>query len=434
VIATGRVRVLRAPPIRVVATFALWLPPAVLSPIAPARRRSFFMPASSRHLWVLRALAVVAAVGLALLGSTLTATSSGDLSGQIAAKKSAAGTLRGQIAAENARIQKTAGGVAAEQARLNTLQTELDARSAQLRSVQTQLIAARDHLVALENRLRVSSKALAANLVAAYEGNNPNIVSVILQAHGFSDLLEKLSFMQRIGHQDAQIVGSTRNARAAVAREATRLATLETRDRRLTDQILGQRNQVAAIHAALLSEQIRQVSARNGKASELNGLTSQLKTLEAKAAKQAALAARTQNAVVPGGIAIDTGGMVQPPAGAPPQVAQVIAAGNAIATLPYIWGGGHGSFQASGYDCSGSVSYALAAAGLLSSPLDSTGFESWGAPGPGRWITVYANAGHAWMTVAGWRFDTVALAETGTRWSQTMAGTSGFVVRHPPGL
>ena len=90
-----------------------------------------------------------------------------------------------------------------------------------------------------------------------------------------------------------------------------------------------------------------------------------------------------------------------------------MAAGNAIATLPYIWGGGHGSFQASGYDCSGSVSYALAAAGLLSSPLDSTGFESWGAPGPGQWITVYANAGHAFMVVAGWRFDTVALSPGG---------------------
>ena len=126
--------------------------------------------------------------------------------------------------------------------------------------------------------------------------------------------------------------------------------------------------------------------------------------------------------------------MVQPPPGAPAAVAQVIAAGNAIATLPYIWGGGHGSFHASGYDCSGSVSYALAAAGLLSSPLDSTGFESWGEPGPGKWITVYANAGHAFMVVAGWRFDTVALAEGGTRWSQSMARTAGFVARHPAGL
>jgi hypothetical protein len=134
------------------------------------------------------------------------------------------------------------------------------------------------------------------------------------------------------------------------------------------------------------------------------------------------------------GFPVDPNGQVQAPAGAPLQVKEVIAAGNAIATLPYIWGGGHGSFQSSGYDCSGSVSYALAAAGLLSSPLDSTGFESWGLPGPGRWITVYANADHAWMVVAGWRFDTVALAETGTRWAQGGGEFGGMVERHPPGL
>jgi hypothetical protein len=126
--------------------------------------------------------------------------------------------------------------------------------------------------------------------------------------------------------------------------------------------------------------------------------------------------------------------MAQPPPGAPAAVAQVMAAGNAIATLPYLYGGGHGSFHADAYDCSGSVSYALAAAGLVSSPLDSTGFESWGEPGPGRWITVYANAGHAFMVVAGWRFDTVALASGGTRWTRTPGATAGFVARHPPGL
>jgi peptidoglycan hydrolase CwlO-like protein len=393
------------------------------------------LPAASRRSWIVPVfLATTAVAAFALLGSALTASSSGDLSGQISAKKSAADALRSQIAAENARIGRTADGVAAEQSRLNGLQAQLDQRSAELRSVQTQLVAARDHLVALENRLQLASRALAANLVAAYEGDKPDMVSVLLQAHGFNDLLERLNFLNRIGHEDAQIVSDTKNARAAVAAQTTRLAALEERDRKLTEQILAQRNQVAAIHAALLSEQIRQVSARNSKASQLHDLTAQLHGLEARAARQAAIAARTQNVSVPGGIAVDTGGMVKPPAGAPPQVAQVIAAGNAIATLPYIWGGGHGSFQASGYDCSGSVSYALAAAGLLSSPLDSTGFESWGDPGPGRWITVYANAGHAFMVVAGWRFDTVALAETGTRWSQTMASTAGFVARHPPGL
>jgi hypothetical protein len=112
----------------------------------------------------------------------------------------------------------------------------------------------------------------------------------------------------------------------------------------------------------------------------------------------------------------------------------VIAAGNAIAGLPYLYGGGHGSFRANAYDCSGSVSYALAAAGLLSSPLDSTGFMSWGQPGPGKWITVYANAGHAFMVVAGWRFDTSALSGGGTRWTRAMRDTGGFVARHPAGL
>jgi hypothetical protein len=111
-----------------------------------------------------------------------------------------------------------------------------------------------------------------------------------------------------------------------------------------------------------------------------------------------------------------------------------MAAGNAIATLPYLYGGGHGSFHADAYDCSGSVSYALAAAGLVSSPLDSTQFESWGEPGQGRWITVYANAGHAFMVVAGWRFDTGALASGGTRWTRTPGSTAGFVARHPAGL
>src|SRR5207237_7586865 len=118
----------------------------------------------------------------------------------------------------------------------------------------------------------------------------------------------------------------------------------------------------------------------------------------------------------------------------PPAVAQVMAAGNAIATLPYLYGGGHGSFHANAYDCSGSVSYALAAAGLVTSPLDSTAFESWGEPGPGRWITVYANPGHAFMVVAGWRFDTGALAADGTRWSRALRSTAGFGPRPPPGL
>ncbi|HEX5853354.1 MAG TPA: peptidoglycan-binding protein [Solirubrobacteraceae bacterium] len=115
-------------------------------------------------------------------------------------------------------------------------------------------------------------------------------------------------------------------------------------------------------------------------------------------------------------------------------VARVIAAGDEIATRPYVWGGGHGSFQSVGYDCSGSVSYALHGAGLLSSPEDSGSLESYGEAGPGRHITIYANSGHAFMVVDGKRFDTIALKATGTRWSSSMSSTSGYVARHPAGL
>ncbi len=115
-------------------------------------------------------------------------------------------------------------------------------------------------------------------------------------------------------------------------------------------------------------------------------------------------------------------------------VARVIAAADEIATRPYVYGGGHGSFNSYGYDCSGSVSYALHGGGLLSSPEDSSELESYGDPGPGQHITIYANAEHAWMTIDGRRFDTVAQQESGSRWSDSMASTGGYVVRHPPGL
>jgi peptidoglycan hydrolase-like protein with peptidoglycan-binding domain len=119
--------------------------------------------------------------------------------------------------------------------------------------------------------------------------------------------------------------------------------------------------------------------------------------------------------------------------GMPAAITRAISAANAIATKPYRYGGGHGSFNDSGYDCSGSVSYVLHAAGVLSSPLDSTGFMSYGKPGPGRWITIYANSGHVFMTINGRRFDTGYGGED-NRWAGGSRPTAGFVVRHPPGL
>jgi cell wall-associated NlpC family hydrolase len=131
---------------------------------------------------------------------------------------------------------------------------------------------------------------------------------------------------------------------------------------------------------------------------------------------------------------ITNDGLAVAPADAPEAVEQVIAAGNEIAKKPYKYGGGHGDWNDSGYDCSGSVSYALHGAGLLNHPKDSGELMGWRFSGRGEWITVYANSGHVYMKVAGLRFDTSGLDEDGTRWHDTRATREGYAVRHPRDL
>ena len=129
-------------------------------------------------------------------------------------------------------------------------------------------------------------------------------------------------------------------------------------------------------------------------------------------------------------------GVALPPLEAPPEIRAVIEAGNTIARTPYKWGGGHGKWQDTGYDCSGSVSYTLAAAGLLDGPLASGPLMRWGRPGPGKWLTIYSNPGHVWLVVAGVRFDTSAAnrGKTGSRFTNEMRPTGGYTARHWPGL
>ena len=185
------------------------------------------------------------------------------------------------------------------------------------------------------------------------------------------------------------------------------------------------RRRSRAQHAQIQQQQSALVAARNARQGVLDALLAKEQQIQGDLSDIPAPAGRAT---------LDSTGMRSRPSNAPLAVRAVIEAANQINDLPYIWGGGHGSFTSSGYDCSGAVSFALHGGGLLSSPLDSTGFEVWGSPGGGNWITVFANSGHAWAMIAGLRWDTGGPGGDGPRWSTVLnENTADFVARHPAG-
>jgi len=137
---------------------------------------------------------------------------------------------------------------------------------------------------------------------------------------------------------------------------------------------------------------------------------------------------------VPGDVGVIRDDIAYAPENAPLAVQQAIWAANKLRNKPYIYGGGHRSFRSRGYDCSGTVSFALHGGGLLDSPLDSSGFMKWGLPGTGRWITTYANPNHMYVIIAGLRLDTGSGGEKGPRWRTTPRPPGNFIARHPAGL
>jgi hypothetical protein len=163
----------------------------------------------------------------------------------------------------------------------------------------------------------------------------------------------------------------------------------------------------------------------------------------ALAALLVVLPTRAQAQISTGGVAyapiapaatVGPDGLAVAPAGAPAAVVALIEAGNRIADLPYRYGGGHDAWDDTAYDCSGSVSFALHGADLLDAPLDSGSLARWGLAGAGTWLTIYANASHTYLVVAGLRFDTSGRARAGSRWQAAPRSARGFRVRHPVGL
>src|SRR4051794_11881685 len=369
-----------------------------------------------------------------LLGGSVPAHGQGSL-------RDAAKRLKSAVAAEQERIAATRAGLADATNRLAVLDARVAKRNAQLDSTQNELVRARVHLTRLERKQAAAEALLARNLRASYMDGEPTFVTVVLDSHGFADLIDRFEYARRVARRNASVLGATKQARADVQHETVRLKKLRTTYVALAREAAADRDRADAIRTALLQREQAQLKVRNGTAAKLASVQGRIAAIERRqaAAARAARAAASAARQAPRPVATSSGGgggggsSASGGGGGGDVVARVVAAANEIASTPYVWGGGHGG-ASGGYDCSGSISYALAAGGLLPAPLASTGLEGWGEPGRGSRITVYATAGHAFMVVDGRRYDTSALSGGGTRWTSAMRSPAGFVGRHPPGL
>jgi cell wall-associated NlpC family hydrolase len=371
---------------------------------------------------ILLLLPALVAAGAVLAATTRPAAGQASLESE----QAAAERLRDAVAAESARIAQTRDGLADAERRLAALDARVERREAELQETQEDLVHERIRLTTLQRREAAAKRELAANLVESYKSGRPQLVTIVFSSTSFGDLFDRLEFLKRESESNAKIVERTRVAKAETAEQAANLERLRTRYSQLAKAAVADRDEANVVRNALLDRQAAQLARLSGAQNRLAAVRGRIRRIQRE---QAAAARRAASALS----ATQEAPPAPPPGGGGDVVGRVIAAANEIATTPYVWGGGHGG-ASGGYDCSGSISYALAAGGLLSSPLDSTGFMSWGEPGPGRRITVYANSGHAFMIVDGRRFDTSALSGGGTRWTSAGRSTAGFVARHPPGL
>ncbi|HWE10921.1 MAG TPA: hypothetical protein VG325_16345 [Solirubrobacteraceae bacterium] len=286
-------------------------------------------------LTALVVLAILAATAITgLTPPPARAASTGQLQQQIANGHRRISSLSGAVASDTRRVNQLNRAVAAMAAKLSRLQSDLTTNLAQLYALRSQLSAAQARLKRLEATQVADEQVLAAQLVGTYEGGQPNIVEVVLQSTGFNDLLERLSFVQRIGRQDARIAASVKAARTAVAAQAVKLGTLSARRQRLAERILAERNGVARDKLSLVSQQLTAARSRESQAgqlasarSQVSSLTAQLTRLQAaqRAAAQRAAAQRaaaqsqqSQSAVQGSGSGGGGGGGgSQPPAAAP---------------------------------------------------------------------------------------------------------------------
>ncbi len=367
--------------------------------------------------------AVALLAGMALAGLVVVAASrvpsaraagSRRLQQRIARGKARVSSLSGTVASDTRRVQQLTGAVAATAARLNALQRDLSAKLTQLYRLRAELDAAQTRLRHLEATEAADEQVLAAQLVGTYEGGQPNLVEVVLESRGFNDLLERLNFVQRIGHQDARIAADVKAARRAVAAQAVRLGALSARQQQVAQQILSERNSVGRAKLSLVSQELAAARARSSHAGQLAGARAQVASLSAqlmrlvaaqRAAAQRAAAQRAAQSQ-PSSSATPSSGTSQPPAPVPS--APVTVSGGftfpmpkADASPPATWSLDDGvDVSAPGGTpelavCSGTVvlhgigGFGPSAPVLhCDSPLSGYDYVYYGHAGPGNWTPI----------------------------------------------
>ena len=334
------------------------------------------------------------------------------------------GSLQSQIDAQNAQINALIGQESALRQKVASVQAELDRRQAQLDQANAQLNAERAHLKEIRARLQAAIDSLKQLLVGIYKSSDPDTLSVVLESDSWEDLLAQSEYLDRIQNYDEAVVTRVTDLRGEIEDTVATLRDEQERIKDARDEVASRRQELAASEQQLASQHSQLVAARAERAANLDALQARESNLEDELGTS-----------IPGPgerATLASNGDAIAPADAPLVVKAVIEGANAINDTPYVWGGGHGSFESSGYDCSGSVSFALHNGGLLSSPLDSGGLTAWGSPGEGNWITVFANDGHVYMYVAGLRFDT--RGGNGPRWHSEIVSDAGYIPRHPSGF
>lgn len=315
------------------------------------------------------------------------------------------------------------------QGKENAATADLQRKEARRKQLEQQLVAEQARSKRLKKRLAFAKKTLSERIVTVYKEGEPDVLTVVLESDGFAEMVERTKYLKRIADQDQYTINRVTDLKADSKKSAAKLDELEERQAVMVAEVTGERNRISG--------------QKNRAIASAGAMKAQLKR-QRKLLRQATAAIGyqpgpdtvnfTPTRAPAGRVTLNGDGTASAPANAPASIKAAVAAGNRIAKTPYIWGGGHGSFSDKGYDCSGSVSYVLHAAGVLGSPLASGGLMSWGKAGQGNWITVYSNPGHVFMTVGGLRFDTSGRSGTGSRWQSAGRGAGGFAVRHYPGL